>query len=54
MAKSKKKDRTPKKPSVKIDDLTPSSNPTGGFSKISIEYKEQTGTQTGTVTPKVG
>jgi hypothetical protein len=50
MAKSKTK--TTKKPSVKIDDLTPSSNPAGGFSKISVEYKEQKPptTTTGTVT----
>jgi hypothetical protein len=37
MAKSKKKEKQPKKPSVKIEDLTPDTNPVGG-SKIELEY----------------
>lgn len=39
MPKSKKKEKEPKKPSVKIEDLTPDANPVGGFSKIEYEYK---------------
>ena len=48
MAKSKKK--TARKPSVKIEDLAPSRNPSGG-NKIVIEYKEQKpdGTTSGTI-----
>ena len=34
MAKSKKKEKEPKKPSVKIEDLTPSRNPSGGMDKL--------------------
>ena len=50
---TKPKKQSTKKPSVKIDDLAPAKNPAGGFSKVSLEYKEQTGTQTGTVTTTV-
>ena len=48
MARSKKSDKNARKPSVKVEDLTPEKNPSGGtnYAKIDISYtKPKPGTE---------
>jgi len=51
MAKSKKNNKSAKKSSVKVQDLTPEQNPKGGAAYVKIDYSTQLGD--GSVLPAV-